>query len=904
VLSPFLGGWYFGGILIGIVRAGAEAGANIVAVQTLDAGTEQIEISEPPDLAHPIGLRYTSGVIAIINAASAGHLATIQGTGRPVVVVSHQFADLDCPVVLADNYSGIREAVTHLIDHGHRRIAFVGFFGAEDVRQRYDAYCRTLREHQITPDPRLVFEVDENLQAGGERAGRAMIEAGLPSTAVIAATDANAIGVMEVLTAAGCRLPDDQAIIGFDDLRAACYTTPRLSTVKQSLEQLGRTAVDVLASQIREGEGERQRAGGRGSEGERAGGHRHLVPTTLIIRESCGCSGETTRRPAGAAARPGQREFRDRTYLEDTLSRQYEVSMDLLRSHEADPQRLGWLARTSADAGCLGLWTPGGRQVDAATLDIAGTFLRGGPALPPLGQTLHVTEFPPAGLVAAAQARTDGLVLVVPVKVNDSNWGLLAVADTVDTRVSTGREPVNHWAALLAVALEHRAVLRELRQREDQLRVAALYDHLTGLPNRTLFLDRLRQAIQRTKRRPGGLFGVLFLDLDGFKVVNDSLGHSVGDRLLVQVAERLTEVLRESDTAARYGGDEFLILLDEIDEPYAPSMVAERILTALGDPFELDGQDLVITASIGITMGGPRYQHADDLLRDADIAMYWAKSQGKGTYALFDVEMHTRAVSRLTLETELRQALERHELEVHYQPVVHLPTGRTCGFEALLRWQHPVGGLTSPAEFLPVAEETGLIIPFGRWVFDESCRQLAEWHARTGQSDLWMSVNVSNRQFWSGSLVDDIGGALRFNAVDPQRVALEITEGVIMHNVERARGILQALHALGCRLLIDDFGTGYSSLEALHDLPIDGLKIDRSFVSRLGTNTRSGELVRTIALMSANLDLDLVAEGIETEFQRDRLMQLGCTYGQGYLLARPGPAEAAAGLIAAPAMPR
>ncbi|MFC7762202.1 putative bifunctional diguanylate cyclase/phosphodiesterase [Catellatospora bangladeshensis] len=447
------------------------------------------------------------------------------------------------------------------------------------------------------------------------------------------------------------------------------------------------------------------------------------------------------------------------------------------------------------------------------------------------------------------------------------------------------------------MALDRQALLKESLRQKEQLRIAALYDELTGLPNRTLFLDRLRQAIRQSRRRTGRPFGVLFLDLDGFKVVNDSLGHSAGDRLLKQVAKRIRSTLRESDTVARFGGDEFLVLLDDVTAPHTPAQVAERLHAVLAQPFHLHGQDVVVTASIGITLSSRRYSNAEDLLRDADIAMYSAKSRHKGRHAVFDVAMHAKAVTRLQIETELRQALDNGEFEVHYQPIVLLRSGQTKGFEALIRWRHPLRGLLSPAEFLPIAEETGLIVPIGRWIVDECCRQLAAWYAAGAPSGLSVAVNISNRQFWGGNVIDDIAEALDRHRPPGGSLAVEITEGVVMENVAPARDILNMLHELGCQLHVDDFGTGYSSLEALHRLPIDALKIDRSFVWQINTDRRSGELVRTIVLMGRNLGLDLIAEGIETEQQRAHLLRLGCGYGQGFLFSKPVVADVAYTLL-------
>jgi diguanylate cyclase (GGDEF)-like protein len=880
VLSPFLGGWYFGGLLRGIARSAAQEGAAVVALQTLDAGTEQLEVREAPDLDYPMAWRHAAGFIVIINAVKPRYIAAIQESGKPVVTISHEVPDLGCPVVMPDNRTGIHEAVAHLVGHGHQRIAFAGYLGAKDVRERYETYREALWEHGITPDPELLFPADDNQMSGGVAPARAMIAAGMPSTAVIVGTDANAIGLMQALTAAGYRLPGDQAIVGFDDQRGASYTLPRLTTVKHPVDTVGRTAVATLVRRIR---------------GVNVPDGRVHVPTSLVVRESCGCPRDD---PPELAAMPlfsrleadGRAHFGERMHLQEMLSRQYEVGMELLRGHEEDPRRLQWLARTPAGAGCLGLWAD--RTDPDPLLKVAGIYLRDEP-FSTSAAAVRVSEFPPAALLDAARRSADAVTFVAPVKVDGSDWGLLAVTDTVETRVGTGREPINHWAALLTVALDHQAVLAALREQEERLRVAALYDHLTGLPNRTLFLDRLRHAMRRRDHQ----FAVLFVDLDGFKVINDSLGHAAGDRMLIQVANRITATLREADTAARFGGDEFLILLDGAADPYSPTQVAERLHAALAPPFRLQGQEVVVTASIGITLSGDRYAEAEDLVRDADIAMYWSKSQRKGSHTLFDVSMHAKAVVRLQIETELRQAIERGELEVHYQPIVQLVSGRTHAFEVLIRWRHPVRGLVMPDEFLAVAEETGLIIPIGRWIIADSCRQLAAWQRTPGREDLRISINVSNRQFWQGGLVDDVDESLRETGLHPRNLAFEITEGVIMNNVSLARKMLEDLHDLGCELHIDDFGTGYSSLEALHRLPIDALKIDRSFVARLGVDAKSSALVHTIVLMGGNLGLQLIAEGVETEDQRDHLLRLGCAYGQGHLFSEPVPAEQAQRLI-------
>ncbi len=423
---------------------------------------------------------------------------------------------------------------------------------------------------------------------------------------------------------------------------------------------------------------------------------------------------------------------------------------------------------------------------------------------------------------------------------------------------------------------------------EEQLRHDALYDSVTALPNRTLFFDRLARAIEHAKRRPDETFAVLFLDLYGFKVVNDSLGHLVGDKLLVQVAQSLTSYLRAGDSAARLGGDEFAILLTDVADARLLPSIAERLQEQLSMPFKLDEHSVVVSASIGIAISSTGYDRPEDVLRDADTAMYRAKALGKGTHAIFDVEMHARAVSRLRTETDLREALDARQLELHYQPIVALDNGHVAAVEALVRWRHPQRGLIVPNDFLPVAEETGLIVALGEWVLREACRQLKHWHDTVPRCDnLQVSVNVSHREFWQSRLMAQVEGALDTSGLAPHHLNLELTEGVVMHNPEAANRLLRKLHDRGLEIHVDDFGTGYSSLEALHRFPIGALKIDRSFVNRVRSDERSRELLRTMVMMGRSLGMDVIAEGIETADQREHLAMLRCHYGQGYFFSRP-----------------
>jgi diguanylate cyclase (GGDEF)-like protein len=383
------------------------------------------------------------------------------------------------------------------------------------------------------------------------------------------------------------------------------------------------------------------------------------------------------------------------------------------------------------------------------------------------------------------------------------------------------------------------------------------------------------------------MFAVLFHDLDRFKNVNDSLGHTHGDLLLVAFAERLERTLRPVDTLARFGGDEFAILLSGMTDATDAVRVAQRIQDELSQPFVLDKNSAFATASIGIALSSSGYDRPDDILRDADIAMYRAKENGKARYELFDQGMHARAVSRLQLESDLRQAIENKEFSVYYQPIVALPTGRLAGFEALVRWNHPRHGLVSPGDFIPVAEETGLIVPIGQWVLNEACAQVRQWQLNSpSHRSLSLSVNLSARQVAQPDLLDRIKEALETSKLNPHCLKLEITESVVMENAEAAALMFKQLRSLGVQLSIDDFGTGYSSLSYLHRFPLNYLKIDRSFVSRLTTDNDNA-IVRTISTLAHNLGMEVIAEGIETEEQYQQLKILGCEYGQGFLFSRP-----------------
>jgi diguanylate cyclase (GGDEF)-like protein len=479
-------------------------------------------------------------------------------------------------------------------------------------------------------------------------------------------------------------------------------------------------------------------------------------------------------------------------------------------------------------------------------------------------------------LVAATRAIAGGdLGFSIPVK-EGAEFGELA----------------RHFNSMSAALREsYRALHAEIDERksaEERLLYDAFHDALTGLPNRALFVDRLEHVLGGVDRHPDEKYAVLFLDLDRFKVINDSLGHLVGDHLLVAVGERIASSLRPGDTVARLGGDEFAVLLEGMREPGDALQVADRIQKSLARSVVIDGHEMFVTTSIGIAVQSERYHKPEQILRDADIAMYQAKLKGKACSELFDAAMHGNVVDRMQLEADLRRAVEHgEEFVLHYQPIVALRTGKLIALEALLRWRHPARGLLEATEFVSIAEESGTIVPLGEWSIRAACDQLCRWQERVpALAGVTISVNVSGRQFRQPDCVEMLRRVVRDSGIDPRQLAVEVTESAIMDEVETSAAKLARLREMGVQIHVDDFGTGYSSLSYLHRFPITAVKIDRSFVAGLPSQ-ESVEVIKAIVSIAESLDFDVIAEGIEAPSQLARLEELRCRYGQGYFTSRP-----------------
>lgn len=973
VFTPGLGGDFFGVVLSGLAREVAAAKGRLVVVQTLQEFATSEGVDPQGSVSSPVGWSVADGVVSVTTAVSEDYLTQLRDAGKPIVLVSsNEMESFQAPVARPDNFQGTISATEHLINHGHTLIGFVGNLGQRDIRERFDAYTQALHNHGLSADPSLTFEVPENNEASGALAARAVLESPQRPTALVVATDQNAIGLMRVLRSAGLDIPSDVAVIGFDNDAVGTFSTPPLSSVDPRFDEVGALAGRLVLAHLR-GESPPQTT---------------VTPNsaTLVVRESCG--GDVSADPGdqGDAAKASetrallherlqytlQRELltgdkatdaatraaikavaqdavrllelgddatpaqtkaittslRQLTASPDTLRRFTDAMMNysqraqvlagssktstllasdrvaaelwraqagapltqaetpgkqsaeqgvvdsgLLDTVGADPRALRWLSDTLVKAGALALWEGDG---SSGKLRIVGEYDHEDASLHLIDTVVTSKDFPPEALVAKASSAADGVCVVVQVKNSERDWGLLAVVAQIDHTIarsidsSTAHETYQHWAALLCAALES-------QRRQEELRRSALFDALTGLPNRQLFVQQLEQAIARWRRNKTP-FSVLFLDLDGFKLINDSLGHQMGDRVLKAVGADISQQLREVDTAARFGGDEFVMLLADTDASKA-MVAAKRVQGALGQVREFDGHEIVTRASIGIASSAVEYDSAEDVLRDADAAMYRAKAVEPGTVAYFDAPMHESAQRRAELAREVLRGLHENQFEVLYQPIVNLESGRTDRFEALVRWQHPTRGFIEPVDFLSDIEETSLIVQLGHWVLNEVCRQLAEW----GPGVANVSINISDKEFWSQDLLTYVLTTLQRHDLPPSILTLEITEGVLMRRPEMALRIMHKLHEAGLRLHIDDFGTGYSSLETLHRFPVEAFKIDRSFIQSLARDDRSGELISSLVQLGKALGLSVLAEGVETEEQLEFLQDLGCATGQGFL---------------------
>jgi|GEM_PF-2431678 len=996
VLTPHTGGFYYGTVINGIVRAARHLGAVPIAFET-----SRLRLLRGSEV---LSSQWVDGWLAINEFSDPELMAALRALGKPII---HVHSQPDVPtgaIALPDNEGGMRALTEHVISHGHRHIAFAGNLGHVDIAGRYAGYRTALEAAGLRLDERLVFDTPHHKEVDGRRVALRLLEhrrSGqdtLQVTALVAATDRLAIGAMGSLHEAGLVLPRDFAVVGFDDADAAQFAEPALTTVRQDFAEVAEAAVTELLIAIREGTPPKALT---------------RVATKPILRRSCGCTVSLTRPPnlegpratraqllssellriasrtrrsplaladwpeAGQIAalldaaastdvdpeqvrgdlwqgfladnRDAEGSVRVMELLEATLrsweipnearrrawatlrdlcvallhqwqrrerlkvshyesvtEAAYRLSNALSESSHDPSEDLSWIRWSNAQHACSALWAtelparvtlaPQSLRAPPANsvcLSVRGEYTaEGGPQL--LGNKLPPVSpknFPPESVLVTAQ-REGSIVTIASVPSGrETEFGILAVVAPLAFEQLEYVGTPGDWAVQLGSALERSIAERKLRANAE-------LDSLTGLANRATLLERVEELRASTAQHG---FSLLFIDLDDFKKVNDSLGHEAGDQLLVQIADRLmTQVTAHEETfeprsisnlVARVGGDEFVIVLLGVDDEQAMAQVADQLQTRLKQPYIIEGRTVFVSASIGVTFSRGNEASAQELLRDADTAMYRAKVKGRARYEIFHHGMHTQAVEKLTLDAQLRAALVRNEFELYYQPVVELNSGLDLGAEALIRWRHPEQGLLAPGRFLAVAEDVGLAIPMSEWVIRRACRDAAQWNKNRGRR-LYVNVNVPAAHIKQPGFIAFVERALVEAGLHPDALGVELVESALLDEPTKTAATLSELRAMGVRIAIDDFGTGYSNLSYLRDFPVNTLKIDRSFVQNVPGNVRDNNITRAIIAMGEALGLGLVAEGVETIEQYQFLRELGCQAAQGFFMCRPIPLEA------------
>lgn len=999
LLSPYLDGEYYGTIFTTLHREVTNRNAMLLTIQALASN------ENPAAFDYRVGTEVTDGWILVTNPhsalpASRNFLEAIKATGKPVVTIGYEETRIPSSAVCIDNRQAVREAVEHLHKvHGHRRIAFVGATEHLDLVERYHGYREALTNFGLPADDGLFFAAPNSLRHGGAAAAKAMLEKGIDFTAIVAATDLNALGLIETLQEAGYDVPGDLAVIGFDDLPSAAESDPPLTSVHQPIADLAREAINLLFRQL---------------DGEQQEPKVIRVNTRFVPRASCGCayaSDEKTREVLQAKLTQSENN------VKHLVESHNQLAANLVSASRDSVFDFSKMFRGISHWGCLAMWeTDGDNQ---RMLTVRNTFAKPGDPVPATGTRIPIERFPATEwlpeigqdeFVRIQFIRSDAedlgfIVLVGPIdrlvlvsevditriSCNVSVTALMrdkafnqvrAIADQLEIVSRTTNDGIWDWdlvdrkfhwsprihdmmgiigekpgedeesffrlihpddyARVSAALKEHfnrgepfreefRIVsektgrqlwlyaagdtirndkgevvrmigslnnITEKKRSEEQIRRLAFHDVLTGLPNRQLLRQRFQSCLVKADKT-GDKIGIMLIDLDRFKIINDSLGHQIGDLLLLEVGRTLEQIVNPPETGyredldrglvARLGGDEFIVLVPGIREDESLQQLADEMITRFQKPFKIGQVELYTSASIGLATYPDDGRDLDALTRCADIAMYKAKEHGKNRSEWYSRDNHAHTVERLNMENELRRALERGEFELHYQPQIDLDSGCIRGTEALIRWLSAERGLVSPGEFIPLAEDGGMIIPLGRWVLREACRQQKEWLDR-GFPASTVSVNISASQLHQNDFVDMVKGILAETGLPSASLCLEITEGTAIMNWHNSVEKLEKLRELGVQLALDDFGTGYSSLSMLKQLPINIVKIDRSFVRHMAEDGSDAAIASTIIALARTLGLTVIAEGVETEAQRARLLAEKCHAIQGYIYSKPLPA--------------
>lgn len=997
LLIPFLDGEYYGNIFTTLQSEATKRNSTLFAIQALAT------IENPNEFDYQIGTEVADGWLIMTNPlaelpSSQAFLEGIKATGKPIVTIGYQEETIDCHAIVINNRQAIKDAVFHLIrEHGHRRIAFIGADEHVDLIERFEGYKEALRECGITYDEELYVRTDNSLRPGGEWAAEILLQRKVDFTAVVAATDLNAMGLINRLQAEGYNIPRDVAVIGFDDLPASKTFNPPLTTIYQPIADLAKVSIDLLYRQI---------------EGEVIESDMTHVPTEFVSRASCGC--------------PYEEEHMSIDLMHEKLVQTEANINHLIQSHNQFATNWASAARGElfdfskmfvgmCHWGCLAMWD---KSDEGNQLVITHSFSRDGDPKPPVGLKIPIEQFPHADwlpridedeFVRVQSIRSDQedigfIVLVGPVgklaliseidvtriscnisvtalvrdqlfnqvrsiaeqleivsrTTNDGIWDwdltnnkIQWSTRTHDMINSIGESLTNEPESLFRLIhpedffhmreefkkhIEHGIPLkvefriqskhtddqlwlyaagdsiedqhgRKIRligsltnitgkkEAEKQITHLAYHDFLTGLPNRQMLKEHFQKCAIEAKHY-NYMIGLMLIDLDRFKIINDTLGHQMGDQLLKEVANMLEDIVqaytpnykmaRHSGLVARLGGDEFIVLLTGIKEVSELEDIADQMIKRFQKPFQVDNLELFTTASIGISVYPEDGTDLNTLTRCADIAMYKAKENGKNRSEMYNASTNSLTFERLTMENELRKALEREEFELHYQPQINLETNEIYGVEALIRWRSPGLGLVAPNEFIPLAEDSMLIIPIGRWVLREACLQMKRW-IEQGVPASVMAVNISASQLQQNDFVDMVKETLEETQLPSEYLCLEVTESTAIMNWSNSINKLRELSELGIHVAIDDFGTGYSSLSMLKHLPISNVKIDSSFVRDMVVNQDDAAIATAVISLARKLGLTVIAEGVETEDQWQLLMKERCHCIQGYIISRPLP---------------
>jgi diguanylate cyclase (GGDEF)-like protein/PAS domain S-box-containing protein len=985
ILSSFLGGNYLGELTNTIQDAVNSYGGRLIAIRT--AGMKF-------DL--PIAVDHVDGWIVINDAVTDAYIQYLQlELKKPVVVISRDITAIipDGYSVVCDNIGGIQAAFDHLIEHGHRSIGFVGHIRptSHDLKMRLKGYHEALKKHNIPFNSENVIDPGEISILGGHKAADHLVNAGFPFKAAVVCTDLNAFGMLERLTELGYRVPEDFALIGFDNSLTTRSSKPGLSSIDQNIKGSGFQAVELLYKQF---------------EQIPIYQHNFIVKSNLVLRGSCGCVEEMKPEFPSEYA---PSTIITKEYFEHQLGVSYEFNKFIMKYKFDEIKDLSWILSSHFEWGCLGLWTQDDQYL--RKLDVSQFYHFRDDYELTKAMKVDVEKFPPLELSTRGKSKeVSDMVYLIPFRGSENNWSVLAMgaslADSNDQQHN--HTSIIQYLDLMASALEHQALLKELKeqgqqfmhiaeqlevvsrtsndgiwdwnlqtgfvewnqrlyqllqtsdarrfeilihpddlqaytaslnahlldnvpfemefrlcrndgfyvwviasgealrnqdglpiriigsvrniserkQSEETMRYMAYHDSLTGLSNRVRFSETIFNAIIHS---PDQNFAVMVFDLDQFKKVNDSYGHDTGDLVLKYVASKVGDLVLEKDHMGRFGGDEF-VLLYPYNHSYEVEEFASEIAYQLSVPIIQNGVHIITTTSIGISTYPKDGADSETLIKKADIAMFKAKQGGKNKYEIFSTDMIEQTMWRINTENKLQAALSNEEFILYYQPQVDLLTGELFGIEALLRWDSPLEGVIAPGEFIELAEETGLIVPIGEWVILDACRQMNIWRDK-GYKPVLVSVNISGHQLKQRGFVDKIKAIIQHTGVDPQFLCFEMTESTIIDDLEATIRMFHEFAELGIKLSLDDFGTGYSSLSILKKLPINMLKIDKSFIGEITLEQSSRDIIKGIIFISKSLQLRVVAEGIEQEEQYAVLQELECDYLQGFYISHPLPAK-------------